>query len=138
MVAYIIKKVNHLNMEFINTELGPKPGGHYTQAIKSGHLLFLSGQLPINAQGLKVTGDIRQQVRQVLENLIAITTAAGGNKNSIIKTTVYITKIEYWPMVNEVYQEVFGNHRPARAIVPVPELHYGFEVEIEGISELTS
>ena len=122
-------------MEIVYTDQAPKPGGHYSQAIKSGSLLFISGQLPITPAGQKLTGDIREQVHQVLDNIIAITAAAGGDLTSLLKTTVYIADMTYWPIVNEIYQQKFGDHRPARAIVPVPELHYGFGVEIEAIAE---
>lgn len=124
-------------MRIVNTDQAPKPGGHYSQAIQSGSLLFISGQLPITPEGHKLTGDIRQQIHQVLENIIAITIAAGGQITSLIKTTVYIADMSYWPIVNEIYQQKFGDHRPARAIVPVTELHYGFGVEIEAVAELS-
>lgn len=123
-------------MHIITTTHAPRPGGHYSQGIMSGSLLFISGQLPITAEGTKLTGDITQQIKQALMNLLEVVYAAGGSKTCIVKTTVYITKMDYWPIVNQIYQEVFEDHRPARAIVPVPELHYGFGVEIDGVAEI--
>lgn len=124
-------------MRRIQTNDAPSPGGHYAQGVSHGGFLFVSGQLPIDAQtGEKKTGTIEEQTRQVLDNVLAVVAAAGGDKSHIVKTTVYISDIDLWDRVNEVYAKFFGLYRPARAIVPVKELHHGFQIEIEAVAAL--
>ncbi len=124
-------------MRRIQTDDAPSPGGHYAQGVSHGGFLFVSGQLPIDPKtGEKKTGAIEQQTRQVLENVLAVVVASGGDKSHIVKTTVYVSDIELWGRVNEVYAEFFGLYRPARAIVPVKELHHGFQIEIEAVAAL--
>ncbi len=124
-------------MRRIQTNDAPSPGGHYAQGVSHGGFLFVSGQLPIDAQtGEKKTGTIEEQTRQVLDNVLAVVIAAGGDKSHIVKTTVYISDIDLWDRVNEVYAKFFGLYRPARAIVPVKELHRGFQIEIEAVAAL--
>lgn len=124
-------------MKRIQTNDAPSPGGHYAQGVSHGGFLFVSGQLPIDAQtGEKKTGTIEEQTRQVLDNVLAVVAAAGGDKSHIVKTTVYISDIDLWDRVNEVYAKFFGLYRPARAIVPVKELHHGFQIEIEAVAAL--
>ena len=124
-------------MRRIDTKDAPSPGGHYAQGVSHGGFLFVSGQLPIDAKtGEKKTGAIEEQTQQVLDNVLAIVVAAGGDKSHIVKTTVYVSDIELWERVNEVYAEFFGLYRPARAIVPVKELHHGFQIEIEAVAAL--
>lgn len=121
-------------MQSILTERAPKPGGHYSQAMVHGDLIFVAGQLAITATGEKLNGPIEQQTLQALKNLRAILQAAGSDIDHVLKTTVFISDIELWGKVNTVYAEFFGGHRPARSIVPVKELHYGFLIEIEAIA----
>ena len=124
-------------MRRIDTKDAPSPGGHYAQGVSHGGFLFVSGQLPIDARTKeKKTGAIEEQTQQVLDNVLAIVVAAGGDKSHIVKTTVYVSDIELWERVNEVYAEFFGLYRPARAIVPVKELHHGFQIEIEAVAAL--
>ena len=126
-------------MRRIHSDEAPVPGGHYAQGVAHGGFLFVSGQLPIDPEtGEKKTGDIEIQTRQVLDNVLAVVVAAGGDKSSIVKTTIYVSDIELWGRVNEVYAEFFGLYRPARAIVPVNELHHGFRIEIEAVAALTT
>ncbi|MBN2430621.1 MAG: RidA family protein [Acidobacteria bacterium] len=113
----------------------PRPAGHYAQAVIHGDLVYVAGQLPIRPHtGERCTGDIEEQTAQVLRNLAAVLAAAGSGLERVLKTTVYITDIGLWDRVNRVYSRVFGDHRPARAVVPVPELHHGFLVEIEAVA----
>ena len=124
-------------MRRIQTDDAPSPGRHYAQGVSHGGFLFVSGQLPIDPKtGEKKTGAIEQQTRQVLENVLAVVVASGGDKSHIVKTTVYVSDIELWGRVNEVYAELFGLYRPARAIVLVKELHHGFQIEIEAVAAL--
>ncbi len=122
-------------MEEINSQAGPKPAGHYAQAVEHMGLVFVSGQLPVDPKkGVGEIGSIETQTRQVLANVQAILSEAGCRKEDVIKTTVYIADISLWNRVNEVYTQFFGSHRPARAVVPTRELHFGYQVEIEAIA----
>lgn len=120
-----------------NTNNAPQPGGHYSQAIIHNDIIYISGQLPINPfTGDKITGSIEDQTRQILENIRVILKDAGSDLSKVIKTTVYVSDISLWGKVNEVYASFFGSHKPARAVVPVRELHFGFLVEIEAMATL--
>jgi 2-iminobutanoate/2-iminopropanoate deaminase len=122
-------------MKKVYTSQAPTPAGHYSQAMIHNGLVYVSGQLPINpATGEKELGSIEKQTRQVLENLKVILNSAGSGLASVIKTTVYISDILLWDEVNEVYAEYFGKVRPARSVVPVKELHFGFQIEMEAIA----
>ena len=112
------------------------PGGHYSPGVYSQGILYVSGQLPITPSGEKVLGSIEEQTRQVLQNVLAIVQAAGGQKEHIVKSTIYIAGGDLWGAVNKIYANFFGDHRPARAIVPVPELHYGFLLEMEAVAHI--
>ncbi|MFQ5835668.1 MAG: RidA family protein [bacterium] len=119
------------------TQKAPKPAGHYSQAIIYNDLVCVSGQLPIDPiTGEKRIGSIEEQTEQALKNVAAILKAAGSDINHVIKTTVYISDIELWDRINAVYANLFGEHRPARAVVPTKNLHYGFQIEIEAIAAL--
>ena len=124
-------------MREISTPDAPEPAGHYSQAVVHNNLVYVSGQLPIDPEtGEKRIGSIEEQTEQALKNLAAILQAAGSNLNQVIKTTVYISDIELWGRVNEIYAKFFGEHRPARAVVPTKNLHFGFQIEIEAIAAL--
>ncbi|MDZ7792975.1 MAG: RidA family protein [Spirochaetia bacterium] len=122
-------------MDEIKSQAAPKPAGHYAQAVVHMGLVFVSGQLPVDPnKGVGEVGSIEVQTRQVLANLEAILSEAGCRKQDVLKTTVYIADISLWDRVNEVYAQFFGSHRPARAVVPTRELHFGYQVEIEAIA----
>lgn len=122
-------------MKEILTEGAPSPAGHYSQAIVHSDMVYVSGQLPIHPQtGEKRTGTIEEQTEQVLNNLAEILKAANSDLNQVVKTTVYLSDIKLWDQVNTVYTKFFGEHRPARAVVPTKELHFGFKIEIEAIA----
>ena len=122
----------------ISTRNAPKPAGHYSQAIVHNNIVYISGQLPIDPKtGEKRLGSIEEQTEQALTNLAEILKAAGSNLNQVIKTTVYISDIELWGRVNTVYSRFFGEHCPARAVVPTKNLHFGFQIEIEAIAAVS-
>jgi 2-iminobutanoate/2-iminopropanoate deaminase len=124
-----------MKLKQVSTSFAPTPGGHYTQAIVANGFAFISGQLPIDpGTGEKRTGSIEEQTLRVLGNIKAIAEASGSDLNGIVKVTVYITDIELWGQVNKVYSEFFGSHKPARTIVPVKELHYGYLIEMDAIA----
>jgi 2-iminobutanoate/2-iminopropanoate deaminase len=122
-------------MKDVFTNDAPRPGGHYSQAVVHGGLVYVAGQLPVkpNSQD-KSVGSIEEQVGQALANLDAILRAAGSGRNHVLKVTVYVSDIALWGRVNAVYARFFGEHRPARTVVPTRELHYGFQVEIDAIA----
>lgn len=122
-------------MEPIFTREAPQPGGHYSQAIVHHGTVYVSGQLPIDPKtGEKKLGSIQEQTEQVLQNLGAILQAAGSGLDQVLKVTVYVSDISLWSDVNRVYARFFGDHRPARAIVPTGELHHGFQIEVEAVA----
>ena len=124
-------------MQAIFTENAPAPGGHYSQAVVHHGLVYVAGQLPIKPGSTeKTVGPIEEQAEQCLVNLREILRAAGSGMNRLLKVTIYIADIGLWGKVNEVYTRMLGEHRPARAIVPCKELHYGFQIEIEAIAAL--
>src|SRR5215467_10498868 len=126
-----------MGIKSVLTPNAPAPGGHYSQAIIHNGLVYVAGQLPIDPKtGERKLGSIEEQAEQTLENIRAILRAAGSDMDRVLKMTVYVTDIGLWGKVNEIYARVMGGHRPARAIVPVNELHYGFQIEIEAIAAL--
>ncbi len=126
-----------MEIKTVLTENAPAPGGHYSQAIVHNGLVYVAGQLPIKPGSTeKIVGPIEAQAEQALTNLCEILRAAGSDLNRLLKVTVYISDIGLWGKVNEVYTRMLGEHRPARAIVPCQELHYGFQIEIEAIAAL--
>ena len=121
----------------ISTPNAPKPAGHYSQAIVHGNTVYVSGQLAVDPQtGEKRLGSIEEQTEQALKNVAEILKAANSDIDRVLKTTVYISDIALWGRVNEVYAKFFGEHRPARAVVPTKELHYGFQIEIEAVAAM--
>lgn len=111
------------------------PGGHYSHAARFGDLVFTAGQLGIRPDGSHTCAlSFEDQVRQALANMLAALHAAGAVPSDILKVTAYIVGVENWPRFNAIYAEVMGAARPARSVVPVPELHYGYLIEIEAIA----
>jgi len=95
----------------------------------------VSGQLPVEPKsGEKKTGPIEEQAEQALRNLAEILKAAGSDVTRVLKVTVYLADISLWERLNAVYARFFGEHRPARSVVPTPNLHFGFLVEIDAIA----
>ncbi|MFA5073366.1 MAG: RidA family protein [Nitrospirota bacterium] len=127
-------------MQYVRTPFSLQSKGHYSSAVIHGDLVYISGQLPINyAAGETVpTGGVAEQARQALQNLDSLLEQCGSSKQQVIKTTVYIPDITSWPIVNEVYAEFFGDHKPARTIVPTNTLHFNALIEIEAIATKTS
>jgi len=124
-----------MEKKVVNTDQAPAAIGPYSQAVKVGEMVFVSGQIPIDpATGDIVQGDIKAQTRQVLTNLNTVLTAAGSSLEKTVKTTVYITNMDEFSQVNEVYGEFFTDQPPARACVEVSRLPKGVAVEIDAIA----
>jgi 2-iminobutanoate/2-iminopropanoate deaminase len=135
MVSKYRKYRKEYKMRRVVTLKAPQPAGHYSQAIIHNGIVYVSGQLPIAPEtGQKILGSIEEQTQQVLKNISAILDAADSNLNRVLKTTVYVADITLWDKVNEVYSNFFGNHRPARCVVPTKELHFGFKIEMDAIA----
>jgi reactive intermediate/imine deaminase len=126
-----------MNHQAIETANAPRAIGPYSQAIRSGELLFLSGQIPLDpATGELVGGDIEVQTRRVLDNLSAILQRAGGSLGDVVKTTIYLVDLGEFAAMNAVYATYFAAPAPARATVQVAALPKGAHIEIEAIARL--
>ena len=124
-------------MRFVATPDAPAARGHYSQAVVHAGLVYVAGQLPIdpaNPEGRLEAFDA--QARQVIANVAAILAAAGSGLDHVLRSTVYIADVAHWPRFNAIYAEAFGAHRPARTVVPVAGLHYGYLVEMDVIAAL--
>lgn len=126
-------------MQAIHTELAPKAIGTYSQAIKSGQTVYLSGQIPLNPETMQLCDDdIKLQIAQVLENLSVVCEAAGGSLTHIVKLTIYLIDLEYFHLVNEAMRRYFVEPYPARAVIGVSALPRGAKVEMDGVMVLPS
>jgi len=122
-------------MKAVLTSDAPKPLGHYSQATVHGGLVFVAGQLALDPRtGEKRISSIEEETEQVLKNIAAILKAAGSDIDLVLKTTVYLSDMTLWARANAVYARFFGEHRPARAAVPVKNLPQGFRIEIEAVA----
>ncbi len=122
-------------MDYIATNDAPKAIGPYSQAVRAGNLLFLSGQIPLDpAEGELVQGDFATQTRRVLENLKAVLAEAGATFGNVARATVYLTDLGNFQTLNGIYAEFFGDHKPARSTVGVASLPKGATVEIDFIA----
>lgn len=118
--------------EVIFTDKAPAAVGPYSQAIKSGNVVYCSGQIPLVPEtGELIVGDIKAQAEQSLKNVKAVLTEAGADVTNVVKTTVYLVDMADFAAVNEVYANFFGEHKPARSCVAVKELPKGAKVEVE-------
>ena len=119
----------------VSTEAAPKALGPYSQAIRAGNLLFISGQVPLDpASGTLVTGDAAAQTDRVMQNIRAILEAAGTSLDSVVRTTIYLTDLDEYKAVNDVYSGYFTPPAPARATVQVARLPLDARVEIETVA----
>jgi 2-iminobutanoate/2-iminopropanoate deaminase len=124
-------------MHPISTKDAPTPAGHYSQGVVHGGFVFVSGQLPLDASGQVVAdGGIEAQTRQTLRNVEAVLHAAGSGLDRLVSVTVYVVGRHLWADVNRVYAELLGEHRPARAIIPVPEIKPGCLIEIQAVATI--
>lgn len=123
-------------MQVVHSEKAPKAIGPYSQAIRTGTLLFCSGQTPIDPISMKVKFlDIESQTRQVIQNLEAVLAAAGLMLSDVVKTTVFLTDMTSFTQMNLVYEACFGMHRPARTTIAAKDLPMNALIEIECIAE---
>jgi 2-iminobutanoate/2-iminopropanoate deaminase len=123
-----------MSKEVIFTDKAPKAIGPYSQAIKFGDILFISGQVPVNPATGELTGDIKVQTRQVLENIKSILAAAGASASDVVKTTVFLQNLDDFAAMNEIYGAYFPKEAPARSTVEVARIPRGALIEIEAIA----
>lgn len=123
-------------MEFIATDKAPAAIGPYAQAVKVGDWLYTSGQIPLTPEGELAGDDIESQTKQVFKNLKAVLEAAGARTDQVDKATVFLTDLNHFSRVNELYAEFFQSHTPARSCVQVAALPKGAQIEIELVVSL--
>ncbi|MEP7211748.1 MAG: RidA family protein [Acidobacteriota bacterium] len=122
-------------MKIIQPDGQPTPKGHYSPGIEHHGIVYVSGQLPMDLETREpFTGSIEEQTELALRNVEAVLQAAGSRLDRVLQMTIYVSDMELWGRVNETYSRVMGDHRPARAIVPVKELHFGTQIEIQAIA----
>tara|TARA_B100001029_G_scaffold139129_1_gene118380 strand:- start:52 stop:522 length:471 start_codon:yes stop_codon:yes gene_type:complete len=133
-ISIFSKELNQMSKEIISTKNAPQAIGPYSQAVKTGNLMFISGQIPLNPEtGDLVSGSIEDEANQVLNNIKSICEAAGNSLEDIIKITIFLTDLDNFATVNEVMKEHFSEPYPARATIEVSGLPLGVNVEIEAI-----
>lgn len=121
----------------IHTDNAPQAIGTYSQAIKSGTTVYLSGQIPLVPSTMEmVSDDFAVQARQVFENISAVCDAAGGSTNDLVKVNIYLTDLSNFATVNEIMSGYFATPYPARAAIGVSQLPKGAQIEIDGVMEL--
>ena len=126
-------------MRPINTKLAPEAIGTYSQAMRYGDTVYLSGQIPLDPTTMQLCSeDIKLQIKQVIENLSAVCEAAGGSLASIVKLSVYLTDLSHFPLINEAMSHYFVEPYPARAAIGVSALPRGAQVEMDGIMIVTT
>lgn len=122
-------------MKLIHTDKAPKAIGPYSQAVKAGNMLFVSGQVPFNPETMEIVeGGVKEQTAQSLRNVEAILKEAGLDFSNVVKSTVFIKDMNEFAQINEVYSEFFKENKPARACVEVARLPRDVRVEIEVIA----
>ena len=121
----------------IETLDAPQAIGTYSQGIKSGNLVFISGQIPLNPEtGELINGDFKLEISQVLTNLNAVLKSGGSSLKKAVKLTVFLTDLSYFPQVNEVFKEFFPENPPARSAVQVSALPMNAKIEIEAVGSV--
>ncbi|ATN00540.1 RidA family protein [Proteus vulgaris] len=124
--------ISHLTLQ--NIDALSSPGGHYSHVVTANNMSFISGLLPLDKQGNPLANKpVEAQITQVLENLNACLLGINAKKTDIAQIKVYVTDINEWPVVNELYAKWIGEHRPARLVAGVKELHFGSKIEIEAV-----
>jgi 2-iminobutanoate/2-iminopropanoate deaminase len=121
-------------MHTVSIPGAPPPAGHYSPGVVHNGFVFVSGQLPtVPGQAEHRVGTIEEQTEQCLRNVERVLVAAGSSLSRCVQMTLYIADGDMWSRVNATYATVMGDHRPARAVVPVKDLHFGYQIEIQAI-----
>lgn len=126
-----------MSREIISTDKAPQAIGTYSQAVKVGTTVYMSGQIPLDPATMEVVeGDMRVQITRVFDNLQAVAQAAGGSLNKIAKLNIFLTDLSHFPLVNEIMAEYFSEPYPARAAIGVASLPKAVGVEMDAVMEL--
>ena len=124
-----------MQKEIISTKDAPQAIGPYSQAVRFNNLIFVSGQIPIEPETGKILkGNIKEQTRLILKNLSTILAAGGSSLNNILRTTIFLTDLENYPVVNETYAQYFNDFPPGRSTVQVAKLPMDAQIEIDAIA----
>jgi len=121
-------------MKFVQTNKAPSAIGPYSQAVIANGMVYTSGQIALTPEGIMLENDVIIQTKQVLQNLKAVLEEAGSSMNQVIKTTIFIDSMDDFAIINEIYEEAFGSHKPARATVAVKTLPKNALVEIDAVA----
>ncbi len=128
-----------MQKKIISTNKAPQAIGPYSQAVRFNNLLFVSGQIPIEPEsGAILTGNIKEQTKQILENLNSILTAGESSLNNVLRITIFLTNLEDYAAVNEVYTQFFEESQPARSTVQVARLPMDVQIEIDAIAGINT
>lgn len=122
-------------IEPINVATLPTPRGHYVHAVRHAGILYVSGQLPVADDGShRADASFEEQARQVMRNVLAVLEGAGSGPDRLLKMTIYLVDVSHWPELDAIVADILGEVRTARAVVPVPALHYGYLLEVEAMA----
>ena len=121
-------------MKFVQTDKAPSAIGPYSQAVVANGMVYTSGQIALTPEGVMLEGDVVIQTKQVLENLKAVLEEAGSSMSQVVKTTIFIDSMDDFAVINKIYEEAFGSHKPARATVAVKTLPKNALVEIDAVA----
>ncbi len=128
-----------MQKEIISTKDAPQAIGPYSQAVRFDNLIFVSGQIPIEPESGKILkGNIREQTKQILENLNNILAAGGSSLDNVLRTTIFLTNLENYSVVNEIYAKYFNDLPPARSTVQVAKLPMDAQIEIDAIASINT
>lgn len=122
-----------MRKQVISTSKAPKAIGAYSQAIRSYHTVYLSGQIALNAENELIQGDFAMQLQQIFLNMSAVAKASGGTLNDIVKLNVYLIDMQHYAQVNTIMADFFSEPYPARAVVAVAALPKGVDVEVDAV-----
>ncbi len=121
-------------MKFVQTDRAPSAIGPYSQAVVANGVVYTSGQIALTPEGIMLEEDVVLQTQQVLKNLKAVLEEAGSSMSQVVKTTIFIDSMDDFAVINEIYEEAFGSHKPARATVAVKTLPKNALVEIDAVA----
>jgi len=121
-------------MKFVQTDKAPSAIGPYSQAVVANGMVYTSGQIALTPEGVMLESDVVIQTKQVLKNLKAVLEEAGSSMNQVVKTTIFIDSMDDFVIINEIYEEAFGSHKPARTTVAVKTLPKNALVEIDAVA----
>ena len=121
-------------MQFINPSTIPTPKGHYSPAVVHNGIVYVAGQLPVNAAGEPQLGSIEEQTLQCMHNIGQILLASNSNLRHILKVNIFVSDIANWAVINATYARIMGDHKPARVIIPCNTLNHGCGIEIDCIA----